>query len=124
MNLPGLHQLIAQARTRSADLARKARAPRTCPREAYECGVEADELAAEADKMTEHLKANEQLMEGILQLTNYLAKSPVQSRHRSIAITNLETAYARLLMENGMPEPARDFKPLPTPAPTNGEKKD
>jgi len=62
-------------------------------------------------------------MEGILHLLHYLAKSPHTSRHRSLAITDLENAYARLMLENGEREPERKFEPVEEPKPINGKKK-
>jgi hypothetical protein len=112
MNLPGLHHQIAMKRLAAGELARQARNPECNPRTAYEKSVEAERLALEAEQLSDHLHGNEQIMEGLLNQINYLAKSPHKSRHRSITITELENAYARLLLENGMPEPERNFKSI------------
>jgi hypothetical protein len=122
MTLPGLHHQIAMKRLAAGEIARQARRPDCDPRTAYEKGVEAERLALESEKLCEHLHGNEQVMEGLLHQINYLAKSKHTSRHRSVAITYLETAYARLLMENGLPEPERKFEAVEPPPKTNGRK--
>lgn len=121
MKLPGLHHQIAMKRMAAGELARQARRPECDPRTAYEKGVEAERLALESEQLSDHLHGNEQLMEGILHQINYLAKSPHKSRHRSIAITELENAYSRLLLENGAEEPERKFIPVTDPMPVNGQ---
>ena len=122
MNLPGLHHQIAMKRMAAGVIARQARRPECDPRTSYEKSVEAERLALESEQLSDHAKGNEEVMEGILHLINYLAKSPHQSRHRSIAITNLENACARLLLENGLPEPERKFEPVEEPKQINGKK--
>lgn len=124
MNLPGLHHDIAMKRMAAGELAHQARRPECDPRTSYEKSVEAERLAVEAEKLSDHLHGNEQTMEGILHIIHYLAKSPHKSRHRSIVTTELENAYSRLLMENGAPEPERKFEAVdpPAPAPINGKK--
>jgi hypothetical protein len=108
-------------RMAAGEIARQARRPECDPRTAYEKGVEAERLAVESETLSDHAKGNDEVMEGILHLINYLAKSTHKSRHRSIAITDLENAYARLLLENGMPEPERKFEPVEE-TPVNGKK--
>jgi hypothetical protein len=122
MTLPGLHHQIAMKRLAAGEIARQARRPECDPRTAYDKGVEAERLALESEKLCEHLHGNEQVMEGLLHQINYLAKSKHTSRHRSVAITYLETAYARLLMENGLPEPERKFEAVVETMPINGKK--
>lgn len=122
MTLPGLHHQISMKRLAAGELARQARRPQCDPRTAYEKGVEAERLALEAETLADHLRGNEHLMEGVLTLVNYLAKSPHKSRHRSLMITHLEDAYTRALLENGMPQTERKLEPLPAHAPKNGLK--
>ena len=121
MTLPGLHHQIAMKRMAAGEIARQARRPQCDPRTSYEKSVEAERLALESEQLSEHAKGNDEVMAGILHLLNYLAKSPHKSRHRSIAITDLENAYARLLLENGAPEPERKFEPVEE-TPVNGKK--
>jgi hypothetical protein len=120
MNLPGLHHQIAMKRMAAGEIARQARRPECDPRTSYEKSVEAERLALASETLSDHAKGNDEVMEGILHLIHYLAKSPHQSRHRSVAITHLETACARLLLENGTPEPERKFEPVEEPMPVNG----
>jgi hypothetical protein len=120
MKLPGLHHQIAMKRMAAGEIARQARRPECDPRTSYEKGVEAERLSLESETLSDHAKGNDEVMEGILHCLNYLAKSPHKSRHRSIAITDLENAYARLLLENGIPEPERKFEPVEVPTPVNG----
>ena len=108
-------------RMAAGEIARQARRPECDPRTAYEKSVEAERLALESEQLSDHLHGNEQVMEGLLHQINYLAKSPHKSRHRSIAITDLENAYARLLLENGMPEPERKFEAIEPMPPINGQ---
>lgn len=110
MNLPGLHHQIAMKRMAAGEIARQARRPECDPRTSYEKSVEAERLAVESETLSDHAKGNEEVMEGILHLINYLAKSPHKSRHRSLATTELENAYARLMLENGMPQTERKFE--------------
>lgn len=121
MNLPGLHYQISMKRLAAGELARQARRPECDPRTAYEKGVEAERLAIEGETLADQVHGNEQVMEGLLHQINYLAKSPHKSRHRGIAITAMEDAYARLLMENGLPEPERKFEALEEPRTSNAE---
>jgi hypothetical protein len=125
MKLPGLHQQISMKRMAAGELARQARRPECDPRTAYEKSVEAERLAKESEDLSDHLHGNEQSMEGILHIINYLAKSPHKSRHRSIVVTDLENAYSRLLLENGAPEPKRKFEMISDgdtqPPQTNGQ---
>jgi hypothetical protein len=117
MIIHGLHHQIAMNRLSAGELARQARGPAGDPRTAYEKNCEAERLAKEAEDLAEHVKGNEQLMEGILHQILYLAKSPHQSRYRSLTLTALEQAHSWLMRENGEREPERDFKILsPTPA--------
>ena len=104
MNLPGLHHQITRQRKAAAELAQQARRPPCDPRTSHEIGVRAERLALDADRMADHLLGNQTALEGILQLVSYLTASPHQSRHRSLALTALENAAARLLFENGTPE--------------------
>lgn len=114
-------------RMAAGELARQARRVECDPRTAYEKGVEAERLALEAERLSDHLRGNEQVMQGLAQSIAYLQKSPHASRHRSLAVTSLENAFARLLLENGEPEKEAKFEavPLPsaTPKPINGKKK-
>ena len=109
MKLPGLHHQISLKRAAAGAAAREARAT-TDARTSYEQGVSAEKLALESEALSEHLHGNEQVMEGLLHQIHYLSVSPHKSRHRSLAITELENAYARLLMENGetLPTPPTD----------------
>lgn len=127
MNLPGLHHQIAMKRMAAGELARQARRVECDPRTAYEKGVEAEKLAVESETLCEHLKGNLEAMDQIRKVLNYLGQSKFKSRHRAIAVTELENAFARLLLENGEPEAEAKFEALPLPAPTpkpiNGKKK-
>lgn len=123
MKLPGLHHQIAMKRMAAGELARQARRPECDPRTAYEKSVEAERLALEAEQLSDHLHGNEQTMEGVLHMLSYLAKSPHKSRHRSIVVTELENAYARLLIENGAPEPERKLELVEPAVPINGKNK-
>ena len=109
-------------RMAAGELARQARRPECDPRTSHENSVEAERVAVERETLADHLKGNVEVMDGILHLLNYLAKSPHKSRHRSIATTDLENAYARLLLENGPPEPERKFEPVEEPKQINGKK--
>ena len=109
-------------RMAAGELARQARRPECDPRTSHEKSVEAERVAVESETLADHLKGNVEVMDGILHLLNYLAKSPHKSRHRSIATTDLENAYARLLLENGPPEPERKFEPVEEPKQINGKK--
>ena len=101
-------------------LARQARHADCNPRTAHEKNVEAERLALESEQLCDHLHGNEQMIEGLLHQINYLAKSPHKSRHRSLVITHLEDAYARLRMENGDPEPEAKVQTISPDAPVNG----
>jgi hypothetical protein len=123
MNLPGLYHQNAMKRMAAGELARQARRPACDPRTAYEKGVEAEKLAVEAERLSDHLRGNEQVMQGLAQTIAYLQKSPHQSRHRSLAVTSLENAFARLLLENGEPEAEVKFEAVKSnPKPKNGLK--
>lgn len=101
MNITGLHHQISMKRLAAAELARQARRPACDPRTAYEKGLEAERLDLQAAALVDHAAGNEQAMEGLMQMINYLQASPHQSRHRSVAVTQIENAVARLLLENG-----------------------
>ena len=80
---------------------------------AHECNDTAERLAVEAEHLADQAKGNEETMEGIMHLLNYLARSPHKSRYRNLAITSLEEAHSWLLRENGQREPERNFEILP-----------
>jgi hypothetical protein len=122
MKLQGLHYQISMKRLAASELARQARRVQCDPRTSYEKGVEAERLALEADGLADHLHGNEQMMEGILHQIHYLARSPHQSRYRSLCLTALEQAHSWLLRENGEPEPERKFEAVEAAAPKNGLK--
>lgn len=121
MMLQGLHHLISAKRAAAAAAARTARDASTDPRTAYECGVTAERLDVEAGQIAEHAKSNEELMEGIMQLVNYLARSEHKSRYRSLCLTELEEAHNWLRRENGDLEPERNFEILPPTPAINGQ---
>ena len=121
MNLHGLHHLISTKRAAAGAAARTAREPSTDPRTGYECNVTAERLAMEAEQLAEHAKGNEELMEGIMHLLNYLAHSPHKSRYRNLAITSLEEAHSWLRRENGDREPERNFEIIPPTPAVNGQ---
>ncbi len=98
---PSLHHQIMVKRKAAAELARQAQRPSCDPRTAHEMGVESARLARDAAELTAHLRANEQCMQEISHQIHYLAGSPHKSRHRSLVITALEDACARLHYENG-----------------------
>jgi len=121
MKIPGLHQVIAAKRFAAGEAARMCRNPSTDPRRAHEAGVEAEMLAKESETLCEHLHGNAQTIEGIEHLIHYLLTSPHKSAYRTLAIRDLEQASMRLRRENGEPEPERNFQPLPSPMPVNGD---
>lgn len=123
MNLQGLHHLISTKRAAAGAAARTGREnEKKDPRMASECNVTAERLALEAEQIAEHAKGNDETMEGIMHLLNYLARSPHKSRYRNLCITALEEAHSWLLRENGHREPERNFEILPPEPAINGKK--
>lgn len=122
MNLQGLHHAISTKRAAAGAAARNAReCEAKDPRMAHECNVTAERLAVEAEDLAAHAKGNDELMEGVMHLVNYLAKSPHKSRYRSLVLTSLEEAHNWLRRENGDREPERNFEILPPEPKTNGQ---
>jgi hypothetical protein len=122
MIVQGLHHLIATKRAAAGAAARAAREQQAKdPRCAHECNVTAERLALEAEQHADHVKGNEEMMEGIMHEINYLARSAHKSRCRSLCLTALEEAHNWLMRENGDREPERDFEILPPEPTINGQ---
>lgn len=119
---PGLNHQIAMKRHAASELARQALCPDLAARTAYEKGLESEKLALAADLLSEQLQGNEQVMQGLTQTIAYLQKSKHQSRHRSLAVTELENAWSRLRMENGDAVEVPKFEAVEEPKPINGKK--
>jgi hypothetical protein len=110
MILHGLYHFIATKRASAGAEARAARRPECDPRISYEKSVTAEKLAMEAEKLSEHAKGNEELLENLNHLIHYLATSEHKSRYRSLVLTDLESAQNWLRRENGDREPERKFE--------------
>jgi predicted double-glycine peptidase len=117
MKTQGLYHQVASKRMAAGELARQARRTALCPRAAYEKGIEAERLAMEAEDLSDHSKANEEVMENTNKLLHYMAVSKHKSRYRSLAITALEEVICWLQRENGDAEPEREFTEVKAPKP-------